>query len=88
HSVFRNININLIRGKSWGVVVDVLNIYFDHTYLFVICKHLHGQLALGIPLAQCLSVDALLCVEQSTLRVHVDEMRCRVLQHPKVGFLP
>uniref|UniRef100_A0A3P8UCC9 Uncharacterized protein n=1 Tax=Cynoglossus semilaevis TaxID=244447 RepID=A0A3P8UCC9_CYNSE len=77
HSVFRDVDIYLIRRESGGVVIDVLNIYFDHADFFVIGKHLHGELALGAFLAQCFPVNSLLGVEQTTLGVH----------HPKVGFL-
>uniref|UniRef100_A0AAQ4R3A4 Uncharacterized protein n=1 Tax=Gasterosteus aculeatus aculeatus TaxID=481459 RepID=A0AAQ4R3A4_GASAC len=87
HCVFRNVNIDLIRGKVGRVVVNVLNIYFDHADLLVVGEHLHGELALWVPLTQGFPVDALLRVQQSALGVHVDEMRSRVLQHPEVGFL-
>uniref|UniRef100_A0A3Q3F6Y6 Uncharacterized protein n=1 Tax=Labrus bergylta TaxID=56723 RepID=A0A3Q3F6Y6_9LABR len=76
------------QGKAcpWHFVINVLNIYFDHAYLLVIGKHLHGKLALGVSLTQGFPVDALLCVQQSALGVYVNEMRSGVFQHPEVGF--
>uniref|UniRef100_A0A3Q2YK57 Uncharacterized protein n=1 Tax=Hippocampus comes TaxID=109280 RepID=A0A3Q2YK57_HIPCM len=73
--IFRYVNINLIRRENGRVVINVLDVYFNHADLLVVGKHFHRELALGVSLAQRFSVNALLC------------MRCRILQHPEVGFL-
>ncbi|KAG9266473.1 hypothetical protein AMEX_G19104, partial [Astyanax mexicanus] len=73
--VLRNVNINLLRREAGWVVVDVLYFHLDHANFFVVCKHLHGELAPGVPLAQGFPVDPLLGVEETALG------------HPKVGLL-
>uniref|UniRef100_A0A2K5KWB8 Uncharacterized protein n=3 Tax=Cercopithecinae TaxID=9528 RepID=A0A2K5KWB8_CERAT len=81
-SVLRDVHFDLVRGEGGRVVVDVLDLYLDHADLLVVSEHLEGQLALGIVAAQGLAVDALLGVEEPAVCVHVQQVRCRVLQHP------
>uniref|UniRef100_A0A673M117 Uncharacterized protein n=1 Tax=Sinocyclocheilus rhinocerous TaxID=307959 RepID=A0A673M117_9TELE len=74
--VLRYVDIDLFRRKAWCVVIYVLYLNFNHADLFVVGKHFHGELALGVLSAQCIPVDPLFSVWGG------------VLQHPEVGFFP
>uniref|UniRef100_A0A452DU04 Uncharacterized protein n=1 Tax=Capra hircus TaxID=9925 RepID=A0A452DU04_CAPHI len=78
----RDVHLNLVRGEGGSVVVDVLDLYLDHTDLLVIGEHLEGQLALGVVAAQRLAVNALFSVEEPAVRFHVQQVRPARLASP------
>uniref|UniRef100_A0A3Q3XP54 Uncharacterized protein n=1 Tax=Mola mola TaxID=94237 RepID=A0A3Q3XP54_MOLML len=65
---------NSQREAGPSVVIYVLYVNLNHADFLVIGKHLHGELTLW--------------VAPSTLGVNIHQMRCRILQHSEVGFLP
>lgn len=85
--VLRDVHLDLVGREGGRIVVDVLDLHLDHADLLVVGEHLEGQLALGVVAAQGLAVDALLGVEEPAVRVHVQQVRRRVLQHPVAAGL-
>uniref|UniRef100_A0A3B3HJ65 Uncharacterized protein n=1 Tax=Oryzias latipes TaxID=8090 RepID=A0A3B3HJ65_ORYLA len=74
HQLWINFMCNGQRKAGSSIVIYVLYINLDHADFLVVGKHLHGELALW--------------VAPSTLGVNIHKMRCRILQHSEVGFLP
>uniref|UniRef100_A0A4W3H3C4 Uncharacterized protein n=1 Tax=Callorhinchus milii TaxID=7868 RepID=A0A4W3H3C4_CALMI len=60
--VLRDLDIDLLGGKTWRIIVDVQDLHFNHTQLLVVGKDFQRDHTLGNPFAHRLPVDALLGV--------------------------